>query len=117
MSVTEQRRALVLTRVVAGDLSPGDAATSLGCSERTLWRLLRRFRAAVVSSSVRLLRSGQLQGCGTLDQRETAYRSVPRKDPRRQQRLGGEPGLGAAKWSSRRRARISADAHRRRVGP
>lgn len=46
MSVTEQRRALVLTRVVGGDLSPGDAATSLGCSERTLWRLLRRFRAA-----------------------------------------------------------------------
>src|SRR5450830_915740 len=46
MSVTEQRRALVLTRVVGGDLSPGDAAASLGCSERQLWRLLRKFRAA-----------------------------------------------------------------------
>jgi transposase len=46
MSVTEQRRALVLTRVVGGDLSPGDAAASLGCSGRQLWRLLRRFRAS-----------------------------------------------------------------------
>ena len=46
MSVNEQRRAQVLTRVVGGDLSPGDAATSLGCSERHLWRLLRRFRMA-----------------------------------------------------------------------
>jgi hypothetical protein len=46
MSVTEQRRALVLTRVVGGDLSPGDAAASLGCSGRQLWRLLRKFRAA-----------------------------------------------------------------------
>jgi hypothetical protein len=44
MSVTEQRRTLVLTRVGGGDLSPGDAA-SLGCSERQLWRLLRRFRS------------------------------------------------------------------------
>jgi transposase len=46
MSVTEQRRALVMTRVVGGDLSPGDAAASLGCSERQIWRLLSKFRAA-----------------------------------------------------------------------
>lgn len=46
MSVNEQRRALVLTRVVGGGLSPGGAAASLGCSERHLWRLLRRFRVA-----------------------------------------------------------------------
>lgn len=46
MSVNEQRRALVLTRVVGGDLSPGEAAASLGCSERQLWRLLRKFRLA-----------------------------------------------------------------------
>lgn len=46
MSVKEQQRALVLTRVVAGDLSPGEAAQALGCSERHLWRLLKRFRAA-----------------------------------------------------------------------
>ena len=46
MSVTEQRRALALTRVVAGELAPGDAAAALGCSERHLWRLLARFRAA-----------------------------------------------------------------------
>jgi Homeodomain-like domain len=44
MSVTEQRRALALTRVVAGELAPGDAAAALGCSERHLWRLLARFR-------------------------------------------------------------------------
>jgi transposase len=46
MSVHKQRRALVLTRVVGGDLSPGDAAASLGCSQRRLWRLLRKFRAS-----------------------------------------------------------------------
>jgi len=46
MSVTEQRRALTLTRVVAGELAPADAAASLGCSERHLWRLLARYRAA-----------------------------------------------------------------------
>ena len=46
MTVKEQQRALALTRVVGGDLSPGEAAFALGCSERHLWRLLRRFRSA-----------------------------------------------------------------------
>jgi hypothetical protein len=46
MTVSEQQRALVLTRVVAGEMAPADAAVSLGCSERQLWRLLARFRAA-----------------------------------------------------------------------
>ena len=45
MSVTEQRRALVLTRVVAGELAPAAGALALGCSERQVWRLLARFRA------------------------------------------------------------------------
>jgi len=44
MSIKEQQRGLVLTRVVGGDLSPGEAATALGCSERHLWRLLCRYR-------------------------------------------------------------------------
>src|SRR5512142_1783625 len=46
MSIKEQQRALVLTRVVGGDLSPGQAAAAIGCSERHLWRLLRRYRRA-----------------------------------------------------------------------
>lgn len=46
MSVTEQRRGLVLTRIMAGELTAVEAAGALGCSERHLWRLLARFRAA-----------------------------------------------------------------------
>jgi len=45
MSIEEQRRAMVLTRVVAGSLSMAEAATLLGLSERSVWRLRRRFLA------------------------------------------------------------------------
>ena len=46
MTVKEQQRALALTRVIGGDLSPGQASEAIGCSERQLWRLLARFRSA-----------------------------------------------------------------------
>src|SRR5688500_12595025 len=46
MTVHEQARALVLTRVAAGELPAAEAARSLGCSERQVWRLLARFRTA-----------------------------------------------------------------------
>jgi hypothetical protein len=39
MSIKEQRRTMVLTRVVAGSLSMTEAATVLGFSERSVWRL------------------------------------------------------------------------------
>lgn len=45
MSIEEQRRAMVLTRVVAGSLSMTEAATLLGLSERSIWRLKRCFLA------------------------------------------------------------------------
>jgi hypothetical protein len=37
-SIVEQRRALTLTRVAAGELAPADVAASLGCPERHLAR-------------------------------------------------------------------------------
>jgi transposase len=45
MSIEEQRRTMVLTRVVAGSVSLSEAATLLGLSERSVWRLKRRFLA------------------------------------------------------------------------
>ena len=39
MTVTEQRRAWVLTRIVAGELTMAEGAETLGLSERQLWRL------------------------------------------------------------------------------
>jgi transposase len=45
MSIDEQRRAMVLTRVVAGSLSMGEAVALLGLSERSVWRLKARFLA------------------------------------------------------------------------
>jgi transposase len=43
MSIDEQRRAWVVTRVVAGDLTVGEAAHLLGLAERSVWRLKARF--------------------------------------------------------------------------
>jgi len=43
MSVTEQRRAWVLTRVLRGTLTMAEAAEELGLSERHLWRLRAAF--------------------------------------------------------------------------
>jgi transposase len=43
MSKDEQRRAWVVTRVVAGDLTVGEAAHLLGLAERSVWRLKARF--------------------------------------------------------------------------
>jgi transposase len=43
MSIEEQRRTMVLTRVVAGSLSIREAVALLGLSERSVWRLKRRF--------------------------------------------------------------------------
>lgn len=45
MAIEEQRRAMVLTRVVAGSLTMTEAATLLRLSERSVWRLKRRFLA------------------------------------------------------------------------
>lgn len=45
MSIEERRRTMVLTRVVAGSLSMVEAAALLGLSERSVWRLTRRFMA------------------------------------------------------------------------
>jgi len=45
MSIEEQRRTMVLTRVVAGSVSAAEAAVLLGLSERSVWRLKRRFLA------------------------------------------------------------------------
>ena len=39
MTVTEQRRAWVLTRIVAGELTMAEGAATLNLSERQLWRL------------------------------------------------------------------------------
>lgn len=38
MSIEDQRRTMVPTRVVAGSLSMTEAATLLGVSERSAWR-------------------------------------------------------------------------------
>lgn len=43
MTTIEQRRAWVLTRVLAGELATTEAAELLGLSERSVWRLKRRF--------------------------------------------------------------------------
>lgn len=45
MSIEEQQRTMVLTRVVAGSVSMTEAAAVLGLSERSVWRLKRRFLA------------------------------------------------------------------------
>jgi transposase len=42
MSVREQQRARVLTKLLVGELALGEAATLLGLSERQVWRLKRR---------------------------------------------------------------------------
>ena len=46
MSIEEQRRTMVLTRVAAGSVTMTEAAALLGLSERSVWRLKRRFLAA-----------------------------------------------------------------------
>jgi hypothetical protein len=46
MTVREQRRARVLTRVLLGELTMAEGSTELGLSERQLWRL----RAAYVEA-------------------------------------------------------------------
>jgi transposase len=43
MTTVEQRRGWVLTKVVAGELGIAEAALVLGLSERSVWRLKRRF--------------------------------------------------------------------------
>ena len=43
MSTTEQRRAWVLTKVMAGEVEVAEAAELLGLSVRSVWRLKRRF--------------------------------------------------------------------------
>jgi transposase len=43
MTTVEQRRTWVLTKVMAGELSVAEAADLLGLSERSVWRLRRRF--------------------------------------------------------------------------
>lgn len=43
MTVKEQQRARVLTRVAGGELTVADAATLLGLSERQVWRLRESF--------------------------------------------------------------------------
>jgi transposase len=43
MTTVEQRRAWVLTKVMAGELDVAEAAGLLGLSERSVWRLKRRF--------------------------------------------------------------------------
>jgi transposase len=43
MTTVEQRRAWVLTRVMAGEAEVGEAAELLGLSVRSVWRLKRRF--------------------------------------------------------------------------
>lgn len=43
MTTVEQRRAWVLTRMVARQLTAAEAAELLGLSERSVWRLKRRF--------------------------------------------------------------------------
>jgi transposase len=43
MTTIEQRRAWVLTKVMAGELMVAEAAGLLGLSERSVWRLKRRF--------------------------------------------------------------------------
>ena len=43
MTKVEQRRAWVLTKVMAGEVEVGEAAELLGLSVRSVWRLKRRF--------------------------------------------------------------------------
>jgi transposase len=43
MTTVEQRRAWVLTKVMAGEVEVGEAAELLGLSVRSVWRLKRRF--------------------------------------------------------------------------
>ena len=43
MTTVEQRRAWVLTKVIAGELDATEAAELLGLSVRSVWRLKRRF--------------------------------------------------------------------------
>jgi hypothetical protein len=43
MTTVEQRRAWVVTKVMAGEVEVGEAAELLGLSVRSVWRLKRRF--------------------------------------------------------------------------
>ena len=45
MTMEQQRKALVLTRLLAGDSAIMEAAALLGLSERPTWRLRARFAA------------------------------------------------------------------------
>jgi transposase len=43
MTTAEQRRAWVLTKLMAGEVEASEAAELLGLSVRSVWRLKRRF--------------------------------------------------------------------------
>lgn len=47
---TDQQRALVLTRVIAGALSVSEAAGPLGLSKRSVWRLTATLKAGTDGS-------------------------------------------------------------------
>jgi transposase len=44
MTARDQRRAMVMTRVLSGELTTAEASTALGISERQIWRLRAAFR-------------------------------------------------------------------------
>lgn len=43
MMSSDQRRAVAMTRLVAGELTVAEVAVLLGRSERSIWRLRRRY--------------------------------------------------------------------------
>jgi predicted transcriptional regulator len=43
MTSSDQRRAAAMTRLVAGELTVAEVAVLLGRSERSVWRLRRRY--------------------------------------------------------------------------
>src|SRR3954471_5410440 len=45
MTAREQRRAMVVSRVLSGELTMAEGSTAIGVSERQLWRLRAAFRA------------------------------------------------------------------------
>jgi len=113
MRTIEQRRAWVLTKVIAGEVEVAEAAELLGLSVRSVWRLKRRFGEEGPAGLVHGNRgrpSPRRIDESTRDQVRALARSrydgandsVAWSENQRDRQLGGLSEFGCWVWSGRR---------------
>ena len=122
MTVREQARALVLTRLAGGALDAAGAARSLGCSERQVWRLLARFRAGGPAGLVHANRGRRSQARIADPLRETVValardRYAGANDTHLTELLAEREGIALSRSSVRRILRAEGLASPRRHRP